>query len=155
MLPSKLVFFKIQITCNTRLPVIRSHLKLEYQLICIHVFHNTQSFLDYNPPSKMIQLIIPAAVRKGFRRCTTRRILTWYSLLAGATSLSLQTWWRWCCRMLESPAKTSPYRSIRKHYYKLTVVNLVKVRCSCGSVVEHCVSSAKVVGSIPENNTYW
>ncbi len=26
--------------------------------------------------------------------------------------------------------------------------------CSCGSVVEHCVSSAKVVGSIPRKHTY-
>ncbi len=26
--------------------------------------------------------------------------------------------------------------------------------CSCGSVVEHCVSSAKVVGSIPREHTY-
>ncbi len=27
--------------------------------------------------------------------------------------------------------------------------------CSCGSVVKHCVSSAKVVGSIPREHTYW
>ncbi len=27
--------------------------------------------------------------------------------------------------------------------------------CSCGSVVEHCVSSAKVVGSIPREHIYW
>ncbi len=26
--------------------------------------------------------------------------------------------------------------------------------CSCGSVVEHCVSSAKVVGSIPREHTF-
>ncbi len=26
--------------------------------------------------------------------------------------------------------------------------------CSCGSVVEHCVSSARVVGSIPREYTY-
>ncbi len=26
--------------------------------------------------------------------------------------------------------------------------------CSCGSVVEHCVNSAKVVGSIPREHTY-
>ncbi len=26
--------------------------------------------------------------------------------------------------------------------------------CSCGSVVEHCVSSSKVVGSIPREHTY-
>ncbi len=25
----------------------------------------------------------------------------------------------------------------------------------CGSVVEHCVSSAKVVGSIPREHIYW
>ncbi len=27
--------------------------------------------------------------------------------------------------------------------------------CSCGSVVEHCVSSTKDVGSIPREHTYW
>ncbi len=27
--------------------------------------------------------------------------------------------------------------------------------CSCGSVVEHCVCSAKVVGLIPREHTYW
>ncbi len=26
--------------------------------------------------------------------------------------------------------------------------------CSCGSVVEHCLSSAKVVGSIPREHTH-
>ncbi len=26
--------------------------------------------------------------------------------------------------------------------------------CSCGSVVEHCVSSAKIVDSIPREHTY-
>ncbi len=30
----------------------------------------------------------------------------------------------------------------------------VTVQCSCGSVVEHCVSSAKVVGSIPREHMY-
>ncbi len=25
----------------------------------------------------------------------------------------------------------------------------------CDSVVEHCISSAKVVGSIPRKHTYW
>ncbi len=29
------------------------------------------------------------------------------------------------------------------------------VHSSCGSVVEHCVSGAKVVGSIPREHTYW
>ncbi len=28
-------------------------------------------------------------------------------------------------------------------------------QCSCGSVVEHCVSSTKVVGSIPREHMYW
>ncbi len=27
--------------------------------------------------------------------------------------------------------------------------------CSCGSVVEHCVSSVKVVGSFPREHMYW
>ncbi len=31
----------------------------------------------------------------------------------------------------------------------------VKLQCSCGSVVEHCVSGLKVVGSIPREHTYW
>ncbi len=29
-----------------------------------------------------------------------------------------------------------------------------QTQCSCGSVVEHCVSSAKVVGSIPKEHIY-
>ncbi len=38
---------------------------------------------------------------------------------------------------------------------KLNVLSfLCFVKCSCGSVVEHCVSSAKVVGSIPREHTY-
>ncbi len=35
-------------------------------------------------------------------------------------------------------------------------INLDKfsgINCSCGSVVEHCVSNAKVVGSIPRVHT--
>ncbi len=32
---------------------------------------------------------------------------------------------------------------------------VLKQECSCGSGVEHCVSSAKVVGSIPREHTYW
>ncbi len=32
---------------------------------------------------------------------------------------------------------------------------LMRKACFCGSVVEHCVSSAKVVGSIPREHTYW
>ncbi len=31
-------------------------------------------------------------------------------------------------------------------------VQEVQQRCSCGSVVDHCVSSAKVVGSIPREH---
>ncbi len=33
--------------------------------------------------------------------------------------------------------------------------NKVFVACSCGSVVEHCIMSANVVGSIPREHTYW
>ncbi len=29
-----------------------------------------------------------------------------------------------------------------------------KCSCACGSVVEHCVSTAKVVGSIPREHTH-
>ncbi len=39
---------------------------------------------------------------------------------------------------------------------KLNVLSfLCCVKCSCGSVVKHCVSSAKVVGSIPREHMYW
>ncbi len=31
-------------------------------------------------------------------------------------------------------------------------LNIKEKQCSCGSVVEHCVSSAKVVGSIPREH---
>ncbi len=36
----------------------------------------------------------------------------------------------------------------------MACVSLYYVNCSCGSVVEHCVSSAKVVGSIPREHMY-
>ncbi len=36
-----------------------------------------------------------------------------------------------------------------------TAEDEVKKKCSCGSVVEHCVSSAKVVGLIPREQSYW
>ncbi len=35
----------------------------------------------------------------------------------------------------------------------LTSTTIVKIMCPCGSVVEHCISSAKVVGSIPREHT--
>ncbi len=34
------------------------------------------------------------------------------------------------------------------------VIVYTVVKCSCGSVIEHCVSSTKVVGSIPREHTY-
>ncbi len=39
--------------------------------------------------------------------------------------------------------------------YTIVWVALLKLKCSCGSVVEHCVSSVKVVGSIPREHMYW
>ncbi len=37
----------------------------------------------------------------------------------------------------------------------MDLCNNVPLMCSCGSVVEHSVSSAKVVGSIPREHMYW
>ncbi len=47
--------------------------------------------------------------------------------------------------------------NVFKLMFKLRNVTLLSTftLCSCGSVVEHCVSSAKVVGSIPREHTYW
>ncbi len=50
----------------------------------------------------------------------------------------------------------SPYSAILE---SITYVHNVcqrceTTKCSCGSVVEHCVSSTKVVGSIPREHTY-
>ncbi len=39
--------------------------------------------------------------------------------------------------------------------WKYGITDLCVSVCSCGSVVEHCVSSAKVVGSIPREHAYW
>ncbi len=33
-----------------------------------------------------------------------------------------------------------------------TLEDVLELMCSCGSVVEHCVSSVKVVGSIPREH---
>ncbi len=38
--------------------------------------------------------------------------------------------------------------------YHLHLIQEASIECSCGSVVEHCVRSAKVVGSIPREHTY-
>ncbi len=38
--------------------------------------------------------------------------------------------------------------------WKYGIMDLCVSVCSCGSVVEHCVSSAKVVGSIPREHMY-
>ncbi len=46
----------------------------------------------------------------------------------------------------------SPYSAILE---SITYINKHVHMCSCGSVVEHCVSSAKVVGSNPREHTYW
>ncbi len=37
---------------------------------------------------------------------------------------------------------------------RLFVMALAALQCSCGSVVEHCVSSTNVMGSIPREHTY-
>ncbi len=34
-------------------------------------------------------------------------------------------------------------------------IHIINIMCSCGSVVEHYVSSTKVVGLIPREHTYW
>ncbi len=52
------------------------------------------------------------------------------------------------------------FKLISAHCYTLklfkcsTVCSCMKKKSSCGSVVEHFVSSAKVVGSIPREHTY-
>ncbi len=57
------------------------------------------------------------------------------------------------------------YHMVRHHMRRVCVVRWILAcadavhsqtsKCSCGSVVEHCVSSAKVVGSIPREHMYW
>ncbi len=39
--------------------------------------------------------------------------------------------------------------------YNLMMLISWRLICSCGSMVEHCINSAKVVGSIPRQHTYW
>ncbi len=41
------------------------------------------------------------------------------------------------------------------YYYSKIYIYFIVLKCSRGSVVEHCVCSAKVVGSIPREHTYW
>ncbi len=84
----------------------------------------------------MIYLIIPAAVRKGYTRSVTCRIFTWDSLLAGTTSLYLQMWRNDAAACLNFPRKLIRKTQIRKHYYKLTIVNRAKVvTISVGAVL--------------------
>ncbi len=76
----------------------------------------------------MIYLIILAAVRKGYNRSATCRILTCDSLVAGTTSLCLQTWCNDAVPCSILPRKPTRTTQIRKHYYKLTAVNRATVR---------------------------
>ncbi len=68
-----------------------------FSLKLIHVFHKHIILSGLQSAIKMIHLIILAAVRKGYKRSVTCRILTCDSLVAGKTSL---------CSMLEFPKKT-------------------------------------------------
>ncbi len=56
-----------------------------------------------------------------------------------------------------SPIKPSFKRKQLCCKYLLTTASGIckLLLCSCGSVVEHCVSSAKVVCLIPREHTYW
>ncbi len=85
----KLALFKIKILCKLSLSVIRCTFKtgisFNFHQMCFIKLSGSQSGI------KMIDLIIPAAVRKGYKRCATCRILTCDSLLAWAPSLGLQT----------------------------------------------------------------
>ncbi len=90
----------------------------------IHVFHKHIILSGLQSTIKMIHLIILAAVRKGYKRSVTCRILTCDNLEAGKTSC-LQTW---CNDAAAFPRKPTCTTQIRKHYYKLTVVNRAKVR---------------------------
>ncbi len=78
---------------------------------------------------QMIRVIILAAVRKGYKLYATCRILTCdTSLVAGTTSLCLQTWRNDAVPWWNLPWNPTRITQIRKHYYKLTVVNRAKVR---------------------------
>ncbi len=106
--PFELVFFQIQILCNPRLSVIRRTFKTGLQSAI-----------------KMIYLIILVAVRKGYKGSATCRILTCDNLVAGTTSLCLQTWRNDtvpCSNFPQIPTRTT---QIKKHH-KLTVVNQAK-----------------------------
>ncbi len=47
------------------------------------------------------------------------------------------------------------HRQFGQHLEKRRIEMIApEIECSCGSVVEHCVSSAKAVGSIPREHTY-
>ncbi len=91
-----------------------------------HVFHKHTIISGLQSTIKIINLIILAAVRKGYKRSATCRILTCDSLLAG-TTLCLQTWCNDAVPCSNFPWKPTRTTQIRKHYYKLTIVNRAKV----------------------------
>ncbi len=86
MLPSNGFSLKYK-SSVIRLSVIRSTFKTGLLFNVIHMFHLS----GLKSAIKIIYLIILAAVRKGYKQSITCRILTCYSLLAGKTSLCLQT----------------------------------------------------------------
>ncbi len=92
ILPKKLIILAsnwLSLKCKCRLSVIRCTFKtgisFNFHHMCFIKLSGSQSGI------KMIDLIIPAAVRKGYKRCATCRILACDSLLAWTPSLRLQT----------------------------------------------------------------
>ncbi len=72
---------------------------------------------------EMIHLIIIAAVRKGYKWAATCNILTCDCLLAGKTSLCLQTRRNDAVPCSNLPLKPTRTTQNKKPYYKLTFVN--------------------------------
>ncbi len=83
--------------------------------------------MDYNPAIKMIHLIILAAARKVYKQSATCD-----SLLARTTSYVYRRDVMTQCHAWISHENLHVPLKIRKHYYKLTVVNHAK-----GNSFEH------------------
>ncbi len=116
-------------------------------------FNNKSEYVSGSAPSSLSCLFSPAAVLQSF------------SLLLFAERLHCAVGLQELCfrnEVFNGPqvgVQCVPqvrHRQFGQHLEKRRIEMIApEIECSCGSVVEHCVCSAKAVGSIPREHTYW
>ncbi len=124
----------------TMLPYTDSNaIMITYLLTSLHLFCCTPVSW---PLLLSLHLVSCTWLRPGFVQKTPQPLL--FSLTASFSGLLISNTW-----------KHSTHSSLcNTKYFEFYAIMVSVKMCSCGSVVEHCVSSAKVVGSIPREHMY-